>query len=479
MPEASDPRDQRIAELERDNEGLRRQLVDLARRIKELEERLRRSKRQAAPFAREQVVEIRGRPGRSPGHVGVWQAVPEHVDEELFAPLCRCPECGGEVTHVEDLEQFVVDLPEVRPQVQKVVTQRGWCGRCRRKVRSTHPAQVSRAAGAARVSLGRRVLGLAAELKHRLGVPYRDIAAVFKSYFGLSVTHSALVHGSLRVARKGAATYRALVQLVRHSAVVQTDDTGWRIDARPAWLWVFATGQATVYVIAEGRGHQVVTDVLGRQFAGTLVSDGLPALDALDQLDYVRAQCLGHLLRRARELDETQSRGAVRFPRAVKLLLQQAILLAHRHDELSPATMREYTRRIERRTDRLLRAQLTQPENRKLAQHLRKHRLQLFGSLYDPEIPPTNNLSEQQLRSAVITRKIGGCNRSDRHAGAHAIIASLAQTAHRNGRTLAHFVHHAFRPRDGPPALEVLIPALRDSTSPQPRGRFTTRADRR
>ncbi len=141
--------------------------------------------------------------------------------------------------------------------------------------------------------------------------------------------------------------------------------------------------------------------------------------------------------------------------------------------------MREYTRRIERRTDRLLRAQLTQPENRKLAEHLRKHRLQLFGSLYDPEIPPTNNLSEQQLRGAVITRKIGGCNRSHRHAGAHAIIASLAQTAHRNGRTLAHFVHHSFRPRDGPPALDVLIPALRDSTSPPPRRRFTTRVDRR
>jgi len=410
------------------------------------------------------VVEMRRKPGRSRGHAGTWQAVPARADEEIFAPLCRCPACGGEVSGVEDLEQFVVDLPEVRPRVQRVVTQRGWCPRCRRRVRSSHPAQVSRAGGSARVSLGGRALGLAAELKHRLGVPYRDIAELFATYFGLAVSHSALVHGSVRLARRGKPTYQALVQLVRQSAVVQTDDTGWRIDTRSAWLWVFATSQATVYVIDRRRGHEVVTRLLGKDFAGTLVSDGLPALDALDALDFVRAQCLGHLLRRARELAQTQTRGAVRFPRALKELLQQAIGLAHRHTELSAATMREYARRIERRTDRLLRGRITHPENRRLADHLRKHRLQLFGSLYDPEIPSTNNLSEQQLRGAVVTRKIGGCNRSDQHADAHAILTSIAQTAYRNGRTLAHFVRCCIRPRDGLlVALDAIMPALHQS----------------
>jgi hypothetical protein len=69
---------------------------------------------------------------------------------------------------VVDIEQFVIDLPEVRAFVQRIVTQRGYCGHCRRKVRSRHPAQVSDAVGAAAISLGPRALALAADLKHRM-----------------------------------------------------------------------------------------------------------------------------------------------------------------------------------------------------------------------------------------------------------------------------------------------------------------------
>jgi hypothetical protein len=39
--------------------------------------------------------------------------------------------------------QFVVDLPEVRAHVLRIITQRGWCRCCRRMVRSTHPRQTS------------------------------------------------------------------------------------------------------------------------------------------------------------------------------------------------------------------------------------------------------------------------------------------------------------------------------------------------
>jgi transposase len=363
------------------------------------------------------------------------------VDEEAFAPLEACPRCGEDVDGVEDVEQFVVDLPEVKPHVRRIVTQRGWCLCCRRNVRSTHPWQTSTAGGAAQTSLGPRAMGLAAELKHRKGMPYRDIAELFQRFFGLRVTHGALVQGCLRVSRRGETTYQALVRIVQRSAVVHTDDTGWRIDSASAWLWVFATTQVTVYVVARSRGSDVVLGVLGENWGGVLVSDGLPALDTLDKSHgYERAQCLGHLLRRAREMAAEQIRGAVRFPRAVKELLQAAIALSHRHGELAPSTMRQYGRAIERRADRLLAANVTHVENRKLRDHLVAHRGQLFRCLYDPRVPPTNNLAEQQLRGAVITRKIGGCNRTDEHAHSHAVLASVAQTAYRNGATLTDFV---------------------------------------
>jgi hypothetical protein len=75
-----------------------------------------------------------------------------------------------------------------------------------------------------------------------------------------------------------------------------------------------------------------------------------------------------------------------------------------------------------------------------------KHRDQLLVCLRDPLVEPTNNLAERELRGALEIRKLGGCNRSSAHAGAHAVLASVAQTAHRQGSTLTHFVRGWLRP---------------------------------
>ena len=83
-------------------------------------------------------------------------------------------------------------------------------------------------------------------------------------------------------------------------------------------------------------------------------------------------------------------------------------------------------------------------------------------SLYDSAIPPTNNFAEQEIRGAVITRKIGGCNRSERHAHAHAQIASVAQTAHRHGLPFSHVVADwmRIRPDREPPIIPTAIGLL-------------------
>lgn len=417
-------RERRIAEQSKEIEDLKRQLGEAQRG----------GKRQATPFRRRRRVTTRKKPGRESGHVGASQGVPAQVDDEVVEPICGCPHCGGGVSDIKDHEQFVTDIPPIKPLTTRVVTQSGWCATCRKRVRTTHPSQVSRAGGAAKSALGPRILGFGAELKDRLGVPYRKVADVMATYLGLRVTHGALVHRSLVLAARGKPTYAALIDVARASPVVHSDETGWVIDTRSAWLWVFATPTVTIYAVRFSRGHGVVLEMLGADFRGTLVSDGLPALDALHkQHGFTRAQCLGHPLRRAADLLDVQKRGAARFPHLVKALLKDAIALSSRHGELTQSTMAEYARRIERRADDVLAWHPADHENAKLAKHLRDHRDQLFPCLYDSAIPATNNFAEQQIRGAVVTRKIGGCNRSLRHAHAHAQLASVAQTAHRHG----------------------------------------------
>lgn len=451
----------------RENEALAKKVAEQSKEIDDLKRQLgesnRAGKRQATPFARRRRVKVRKKPGRAPGHVGTSRPVPPEVDEHASEPLCGCPDCGGGCTDIKDHVQFVTDIPPIKPRTTRVVTQSGWCGKCRKRVRTTHPSQVSRAGGAASVALGPVAHGMAAEMKDRLGVPYRRITDFMVTYCGLRVTHGALIHAKPRLAERGKPTYDALVGIARQSPVVHSDETGWKVDTKSAWLWVFATPAVTIYAVRFSRGHGVVLEMLGADFAGTLVSDGLPALDPLHKRHgFRRAQCLGHPLRRAVDLLDVQKRGAARFPHLVKGLLTDAIALSHRHGELSASTMAEYARRIERRADDLLAWQPANDENARLAKHLRDHREQLFPSLYDSAIPPTNNFAEQEIRGAVITRKIGGCNRSERHAHAHAQIASVAQTAHRHGLPFSHVVADwmRIRPDREPPIIPTAIGLL-------------------
>ena len=75
---------------------------------------------------------------------------------------------------------------------------------------------------------------------------------------------------------------------------------------------------------------------------------------------------------------------------------------------------------------------LYNPEHKKV-QNLRKliikHNQELLTFMEHPEIEPTNNTAERQLRPNVIMRKITFGNRSDEGACNHKILMSIIQTA--------------------------------------------------
>jgi len=58
----------------------------------------------------------------------------------------------------------------------------------------------------------------------------------------------------------------------------------------------------------------------------------------------------------------------------------------------------------------------------------------LFRFVTDPEIDPTNNISERELRSIVLIRKISFGSRSTRGANATAFLMSILQTMRLKGK---------------------------------------------
>lgn len=190
--------------LQAELEAVRAKLEEAQARIAALEAELRRGRRQAAPFSRDEPKADPKPPGRRPGQ-GRFSYRPfppaEAIQETLVVPLEECPECGGPLQDKAVHEQVQVEIPEVEPEVTRFWTQSGYCPRCRKRVRSRPPQPVSWATGAAGVSIGPRAKAWAADLKHRLGIPYRKIADIFQSVFGLEVSAGGIVFGPMTIGR--------------------------------------------------------------------------------------------------------------------------------------------------------------------------------------------------------------------------------------------------------------------------------------
>ena len=432
---------------------LERRIEALEARVRELEalllEATRAAKRQAAPFSRNKPKLQPKKPGRPEGHAPAHRPAPppESITQTIDTPLAdHCPACGTALEDHQCHEQTLTDLPKIEPVVTKYVCHSGYCPRCRRRVRSKHPDQPSTAGGAASHQIGPNALALGADLKHRLGLSYQKTAELFQSHFGLTTCAAALVRAERRIALLADKTYQSLITIARYSPVVCGDETGWRIGGRFAWLWVFTNRIVTVYLIRESRGRGVIEDVLGPEFGGVLSSDCCASYDPIAAAD--KQKCLGHIIKDLSTLESIKTRGAVRFPREALSVLRDAIDLKRRADGMSEHGYAVARGKIESRMDSLLGRDYTDPDNRRLANRMIKHREHLFTFLYVDEVEPTNNAAERAIRPAVIARKLSGGNRSPTGAETHSILASLAATARQHGATLVHAVTDLLRHRD-------------------------------
>jgi len=420
-------RDRRIAELEQDNQRLR-QLVDASQRD---------AQRQAHPFRCERAADKPKRPGRRKGHKADLRPTPTptQIDRVIDVPLDECPECHVPLYDQDMVVQYQTDLPPIVPIITQFNIETGTCPCCRQRFHGRHPEQTSSAVGAAGNTLGPVVLTMAAELKHRLGVSYRKICDFLETYCQLKACPAAFIRAEQRLAQLAKPTYELLLEALRQSNVVHADETGWRIGRLSAWLWVFSSKDATIYAIRKSRAHDVPEEILGPQFDGYLIVDGL---NSYDVLDVAKGRCNGHLLRRCKKLQDIVPSKEQKHIAALSDLLKEAIDLAQRRDEL---TVDGYARRVQEIENRLdawldanLRKHAPSADLDRLDAHVRAHRGEWLVFLHDAEVPPTNNHAEQMLRPSVITRKLGGCNKNLLGALVHSVLSSLMVTCHRQGK---------------------------------------------
>lgn len=414
-----------------------------AKRLSEsLDQSLRSEKRQAAPFGRKDVKKSRSKPGRKKGHKGHYRKCSGPITEQAEARLEACPQCGGPVDELRPLDQIIEEIPQVRLRVIKLRTWRGQCSCCG-PVSSRHPLQVSRASGSASVHLGPNATSWVIQLRHQFGLSVNNTCKILRTAFGLPLSKGAVSQLEQRLAKKMLPDYETLIEQARQAEVLHADETSWYVGQSGFWLWVFTNPKFTLYEVNSKRNREVLHQVIGQNFDGTLVSDCLSIYDGYGR----KAQkCFAHHLQAIKRALEIVPKSS--FLKAVRKVLRKALGYASIRQVFEPPDFMRLCEHLEQRIDQLIPATKNQKgkyefdaekcpfslakAEQKVANRLVKQRQHLFTFLYDQEVPATNNLAERQLRPAVIQRKISCGNKTEQGAEAWKILRSLFVTHQQN-----------------------------------------------
>lgn len=400
-----------------------------------LEAALRQGQRQAAPFSKGSPVAEPKPPGRKSGRrhgPHAHRSLPPRIDETYDVPLPpECPHCGAQHLHETHVAvQYQTEIPRtvIYRQFNLHV---GCCDGCGRTVASRHELQTNAARGAAASQLGPNVHALLALLNKALGLSHGKSVQLLRTRFPeLHMARATSVRSTLRTAARCQPAYEQLRSNLRGASEVAPDETGWRVGGRSAWLHAFVSRRETCYVIDRTRSHQPAEQLLGLDWSGTLVHDGWIVYDRFTRAFH--QQCVRHLQRRCQELLETAVCGAVRLPRAVLGLIDQAFALrrAWRGHRLSGDDLAEQGLGLACELEQLASGRFTHEPNRRLAKHILGHAMHWFGFLIDPTIQATNHWAERAIRPAVVNRKVWGGNRTWSGARAQGILMSVIRTCH-------------------------------------------------
>ncbi len=421
------------AELKAENAELRRRLALLEHQLQQIQQRRKRTATKRPPKAGTPADRRRQEHRQHPGFIRPQPPPGTSFLQHDVHPT-QCPHCGSDdLQATGDYEDhFVADIPEPKVEWHRYRRHVHRCRHCQKTCQGRGDLELPGG------HIGPRARLLTCYGRAHLGISLGKTQHLLHDFFGLTISRAGLL-GHLRWGGTlFAPVVEELLTLLRNSPVVQGDETGWRINGRPAWAWCFRDPRLAIFLIDHHRSRDVIVRVVGASFAGTLVSDFYAAYNGLA---CAKQRCLVHLLRELAKLREELPWQSVRaFIQPLIELFQDALALGKERDQLSPTAFAQARQVLMDRFDELLlRSQSRHPECLRIWRRLFHHCDELFTFLRDPQVPADNNGSERDIRSLVAARNDGGTHRAEWSAAAFGRLKSIIVTGMKNGVRFAQY----------------------------------------
>lgn len=376
--------------------------------------------------------------GGQPGHRGSHRTLlpPEQVDNVVDHYPEQCESCWNPLprTPDDDPEQHqITEVPPIKPETTEHRAHAVTCS-CGHTTCAALPGHVKTS------SFGPRLTSIMAVLTGVYHLSRREAASAARDFFSVKISLGALSAMENRVSRAVEPAVDEAWKEARQADVKHTDGTSWIQAGQTLQLWTIATMAVTVFKVLSDGTAQTLKALLGR-IKGILVSDRATALKfwAMKR----RQICWAHLLRKFVSFSErdgpTGSFGRV-------LLEYTGIMFdyyrAYKQGEISRRTFRRRMAPLQVQIEAVL-VRAAKAKIKRLSgscKDILAHRAALWTFVENPEVEPTNNHAERELRKFVLWRRRSFGSQSERGNRFAENIMTVVHTARKQGKPVLHYL---------------------------------------
>jgi transposase len=268
----------------------------------------------------------------------------------------------------------------------------------------------------------------------------RQAVTALADFFGVKISLGALSRVEDRVSKAVEPAVNEAWKKAQQADVKHTDGTSWRQAGQALQLWTIATTAVTVFKVLTDGTAEALKVLLGR-IKGVLVSDRAAALNFWTMKR--RQICWSHLLRKFISFSERDG-PAGDFGRV--LLEYTGILFdyyrAYKDGQISRKTFRQRMDPVRVQVEAVL-TRAAQTKIKRLSgscENILAHREALWTFVDNPQVEPTNNHAERELRKFVLWRKRSFGTQSERGNRFAERIMTVAHTARKQGKPVLVFL---------------------------------------
>ena len=356
--------------------------------------------------------------GARPGHKGFGRKSVDLQDadrvQRVESPVgSTCPYCNDPLTQQEN-HRTVLDSRPLKAEKIVYILPKKHCKRCKKTFQPSAPGVLPKSL------YGNQLIATAAEMHYLHGIPIGRISEQ------IGIGTGTLVEIFHKLAKLLKATPHKLIEQYRQSPVKHADETGWRINGKNGYAWLFATETISIFEFKPTRSSKVPQAVFGKEpLPGTLVVDRYAGYNKVPcALQY----CYAHLLRAVEDLEKEfpDSQEIKKFVSVMASLLTEAMKL--RNYPVSDKVFYRKASKVKRSIITAVQAPAVHLGIRHIQDIFTENAHRMYFWADDRRVPADNNLAERDLRPTVIARKVSFGSISDAGAHTRSILMTVLHT---------------------------------------------------